>query len=118
MKLQSEVFVESSKFQWEDLGGGIRRKMLGFDPNLMMTYIDFQKGAVGNIHKHLHTQVTYIEKGSFEVQIADEKRILRPGDCYFIPPNVEHGVLALEDSTLVDVFAPAREDMLKKRNGE
>jgi len=115
MKQQSEVFVDGSKTPWEDLGGGIRRKMLGYDKSLMMTYIEFKKNAVGYVHKHIHTQVTYVEKGSFEVQIGGAKRILRSGDCYFIPPNIEHGVVALEDSTLVDVFAPMREDFLKKK---
>ncbi len=113
MKRKSEVFIDGSKIPWEELGGGIRRRMLGFDESLMMTYIEFKKNSVGNLHKHFHTQVTYIEKGSFEVQIGDIKRKLRAGDCYFIPPDIEHGVVALEDSSLVDVFAPMREDFLK-----
>lgn len=114
MKEHSDIFVNGSKIPWEDLGGGVRRKMMGYDRNLMMTYVDFRKGAVGALHKHHHTQVTYIEKGSFEVQIGKEKQVLRSGDCYFIPSNIEHGVVALEDSTLVDIFTPMREDFVKK----
>ncbi|MEX0737344.1 MAG: cupin domain-containing protein [Bacteroidota bacterium] len=109
-----DVFVKGSTMAWEDLGGGIRRKLLGYDPHLMMTYIEFRKGAVGYTHKHHHTQVSYIEKGLFEVQIGEKKQILRAGDCYFVPSNVEHGVVALEDATLIDVFTPMREDFLKK----
>jgi quercetin dioxygenase-like cupin family protein len=115
MKEHSDVFVDGSKVSWEEMGPGVRRKMMGYDKNLMMTYVEFKKGAVGSIHKHFHTQVTYVEKGSFEVQIGNEKRILRSGDCYFIPPNIEHGVVALEDATLVDIFAPMREDFIKKK---
>ncbi|HEX9615082.1 MAG TPA: cupin domain-containing protein [Bacteroidota bacterium] len=116
MKKSSDVFIEASAIQWEDLGGGIRRKMLGFDPNLMMTYIEFKKGSVGSVHKHHHTQTTYVEKGSFEVQIGGKKRVLAAGDCYFVPSNTEHGVVALEDATLVDVFTPMRDDFLKQDN--
>ena len=78
-----------------------------------MVYVEFRRGAVGYLHTHPHRQVTFVAQGVFEVQIGPEKRTLRAGDSYFIPPDVEHGVLALEDGTLVDVFAPAREDMLK-----
>ena len=114
MKGHSDVFVKGSGTSWEDLGGGIRRKMLGYDPDLMMTHIEFRIGAVGSVHKHPHRQVTFIQKGSFEVQIGDKKEILKAGDCYFVPPGIEHGVVALEDSLLVDVFAPMREEFLRK----
>ena len=109
-----EVFIKANNLAWEDQGGGIRRKLLGYDPQLMMTYVDFRKGAVGYAHKHSHTQVTYVEKGSFEVQIGEKKQILKAGDCYFVPSNIEHGVVALEDATLIDVFTPMREEFLKK----
>jgi quercetin dioxygenase-like cupin family protein len=81
----------------------------------MMTHVKFRKGAVGTVHHHPHRQVTYIERGSFEVFIGKETKVLKAGDCYFIPPYVNHGVVALEDSSLVDVFAPARTDFLQAK---
>jgi quercetin dioxygenase-like cupin family protein len=115
MKTNSELFIEGKSIAWEVVGDGVRRRILGYDPNLMMVYVEFKRGSIGYVHKHPHTQVTYIESGSFEVQIGSEKKKLGAGDCYFIPPNVEHGVVALEDSKLTDVFTPVREDFLKPK---
>ena len=33
-----------------------------------------------------------------------------PGDSYLIPGDVPHSAVALEDSLLVEVFAPVREE--------
>ena len=109
----SEFFVQGEICPWQQAGEGVRRKVLGYDPQLMMVAVEFAKGAVGSVHKHPHRQVTYIKSGSFEVQIGPQKKVLRQGDCYFIPPNVEHGVISLEKSSLVDIFTPAREDFLE-----
>jgi quercetin dioxygenase-like cupin family protein len=33
-----------------------------------------------------------------------------PGDCFLVPGNVEHQASALEDSEVLDIFTPMRED--------
>jgi quercetin dioxygenase-like cupin family protein len=107
-------FISNSDYEWENAGEGVRRKILGYDKELMLVVAEFKKGSVGYLHKHYHTQVSYIINGSFEVNINGEKRIQKAGDVYFLLPNVEHGVVALEDSCLIDVFTPHREDFVKK----
>lgn len=109
---RQEGFVRDTDTVWESVGDGVKRKILGFDPELMMVRVTFCRGAVGPVHRHPHRQVTFIEYGSLEVNIGDRKRVLKTGDCYFIPPEIDHGVVALEESSLIDVFAPAREDFL------
>ena len=53
-------------------------------------------------------------KGSFEVTLGDEKKILGPGDCFYVKADVPHGVKALEDGgILLDIFTPMREDFIK-----
>ena len=71
-----------------------------------------KKNAVGALHHHPHRQVSYVESGRFEVTINGEKKMLKQGDCFFVAPEAMHGVVALEDGILVDVFTPAREDFL------
>lgn len=112
--MNSELFVFADLIEWENVGDGVRRKILGYDKNLMMVLVEFKKGSIGYLHKHPHTQVTYIINGSFEVTIGEEKKIQKAADCYFLPPDIPHGVTALEDSSLVDVFTPHREDFIKK----
>jgi quercetin dioxygenase-like cupin family protein len=110
----SPVFVRGADLRWEDLGGGMQRQVLGHDGELMMVRVRFHAGAVGALHHHPHRQVTLVESGRFRVEVGGESRVLVAGDGFFIPPEVEHGVVAMEAGVLVDVFAPAREDFLNR----
>ncbi len=105
-------FIDDDNSNWEKVGEGVKRKIMGFNKDLMMAVVEFKKGSVGYLHKHIHSQVSFIAKGSVEVTINMEKKKLKQGDVFFIEPNIEHGVLALEDSTLVDAFTPYREDFI------
>ena len=111
---QGTGFIKQEDFPAEEVEPGITRQLLGYDNHLMMARVTFKKGAIGYVHTHAHRQVSFVEKGSFEVEIDGEKKVLRAGDAYFIPPNVPHGATALEDGVLVDVFTPCREDFLAR----
>ena len=76
MKTKSETFQIASDIKWEDAGDGIVRQIMAYDENLMMVKVKFEKGAVGTIHQHPHTQSTYVASGCFEVTIGDEKKVL------------------------------------------
>ena len=105
-------FIFNNDHQWEKLGDGIRRKILGYEKDIMLVAVEFKKDAAANIHKHPHTQISHIVRGSFEVNINNEKKIMKAGDVFLVLPNLDHGVTALEDSMLVDVFTPYREDFI------
>lgn len=92
---------------------GVTRKILSYSEEMMMCEITFEKGAKGNFHSHQHLQITYIAKGSFEFTIDGETKIVKQGDSVYMPSNAVHGVTALEEGILVDVFNPMREDFLK-----
>jgi quercetin dioxygenase-like cupin family protein len=93
----------------------VSRKILGCGGSLMMVEVHFKKGGIGTAHSHDgHEQVSYIAKGSFQVTVGDEKKILKQGDSFYANKNITHGVEALEDSIILDVFTPIREDFLKK----
>jgi quercetin dioxygenase-like cupin family protein len=78
----------------------------------MMVKVKFEVGAVGALHEHYHSQVTYVESGAFEMTIGDEKKIIRTGDGYYVKPHTIHGCVCLEPGVLIDVFSPHREDFL------
>jgi len=107
------MIVKNDNVKLNDLGKGVSRKVLAHVINMMMVEVNFIKGAVGEIHAHENEQISYIVKGSFQVNIEGKKETLRVGDTFYIKPNLLHGVLALEDSTILDVFTPQREDFLK-----
>ena len=111
MRASSEFQFEQ-EIPWEDLKNGIKRQVYGYDDNIMLVKAKFEKGAVGALHEHPHVQVTYVESGVFEMTIGDQKKIIRKGDGYYVPPHVIHGCVCLEPGLLVDVFSPLREDFL------
>jgi quercetin dioxygenase-like cupin family protein len=108
------TLVKDSDLDWEDLGGGIKRKIMAHDPNMMIVKVAFEKGGVGAVHKHPHTQASFVHSGTFEITIGEEMKVLKGGDVYFIPSDILHGAVCLEDGVLVDVFNPLREDFLPK----
>ena len=112
MKRNSEKYILTQGMDWEDLGGGVSRKFLGFDNQIMMVQVKFEKGAEGSPHHHFHTQATYVAKGKFEFDIDGEKQIVQEGDGVYIQPNLAHGAVCLEEGMLIDVFSPVREDFL------
>ncbi|NIJ53418.1 cupin domain-containing protein [Dyadobacter arcticus] len=114
--MESEVkkqFISDSDIPWEELGGGLKRKIMAYDENLMMVKVAFEQGGIGALHSHYHTQMSYIESGNFEITIGERKERLTKGDAYHIPPHAIHGALCLEPGILVDIFNPLREDFLR-----
>ncbi len=109
---RNQVFIENENSIWEVAGVGIRRKIMAYGDAAMGVYVEFKKGAKGVLHHHAHVQVSFIHSGAFEVQIGGMKKVLRAGDFFYTPPNVEHGVVAIEAGVLIDFFTPAREDFL------
>ncbi|AEV33186.1 cupin domain-containing protein [Owenweeksia hongkongensis] len=109
---RSEEFILTQNMDWEELGGGVSRKFLGYDNQIMMVKVKFEKGAVGSPHHHFHTQATYCVEGKFEFEIDGKKQIVNGGDGVYIPPNALHGAVCLEAGMLIDVFSPVREDFL------
>jgi quercetin dioxygenase-like cupin family protein len=110
--LQSKEFQFENDTPWQDLGNGIHRQIYGYDDKIMLVKARFEAGAVGTLHEHYHSQVTYVESGVFEMTIGDEKKIIKKGDGYYVPPHVVHGCVCIEPGLLVDVFSPHREDFI------
>lgn len=106
------MFVLNECIEKTILDGKVSRKVLGYGGSLMLVEVIFNKGGTGTVHTHANEQVSYIAKGSFEVEVGDEKKVLKQGDSFYVPVNVPHGVAALEDAVIIDVFTPARSDFL------
>ncbi|NLK68022.1 MAG: cupin domain-containing protein [Clostridiaceae bacterium] len=107
------MFVKNENTKSQNAGNGVTRKILGRGGSLMMVEVKFDKNAIGDPHTHPHEQVSYIASGSFEFTLEGEKQILKKGDSVYIPANAIHETVALEDDSIIlDVFTPQREDFL------
>jgi len=53
-----------------------------------------------------------VVSGRINLIVEDEKCEAGPGDGWCISGDAEHGAEVLEDSVIVEVFSPVREDYL------
>ena len=112
MTLESKLFFDDGESSWEGVWPGIERKIIGYDERLMMVQVKFEKGAEAPAHQHPHSQTSWIVSGEFECNLGEDKRILGAGDGFYVPPGVQHSVVAREAGIIVDAFSPHREDFL------
>lgn len=99
----------------ENLGEGVTRKVLACNGSLMSVEVSFRKGSIGSVHTHPHEQISVVLCGEFEYNEDGKKSIIKKGDSYYVPAGIPHGVKALEDGVLLDIFTPIREDFLKNK---
>lgn len=112
MQQESKNFQIEKETAWEQLPGGVSRQILGYNEELMLVKVRFEAGATGTPHTHPHTQATYVVSGVFEFTTDGETQVVRAGDGVYIKPGALHGCKCIEAGTLIDTFAPMREDFL------
>ena len=90
--------------------GIVVRPVLGNRMN--MSFIYFAPHSVAPVHQHREEQIGTVLEGSLEFELAGEKRMLRRGDVYVIPPDVPHGAVTSEQRCItLDVFSPPRQGL-------
>ena len=109
----SKEFVLDQNLEWEQVGEGVKRKIMTYDDKIMLVKVHFDEGGIGYKHEHYHSQVTYIESGEFEFSIGEETKLVKEGDSVYIPPHVLHGAICKKAGVLIDVFSPIREDFME-----
>ncbi|MDR3119526.1 MAG: cupin domain-containing protein [Mediterranea sp.] len=113
MKTRSETFLYENQIPWEPAGESVVRQVMGYDGQVMLVKVKFEKGAVGTAHTHYHTQTTYVASGKFEFTVDGERKTVSTGDGIYIEPDVLHECVCLEAGILIDCFSPMRADFLK-----
>jgi unsaturated pyranuronate lyase len=93
----------------EQLNPRLSRKAI-HSQNMTIARMHVQKYAVVPQHSHHNEQVSMVERGALKFVLNGEERIVRGGELIVIPADAVHLVEALEDTIVVDLFAPARDD--------
>jgi quercetin dioxygenase-like cupin family protein len=91
---------------------GLQRQILAHTPGMMLVRHDLCKGWRGAAHQHPHEQLVYVISGRIQFEANGAKFDAVAGDNFIVASNVNHQATALEDSVVLDVFTPAREDYL------
>jgi unsaturated pyranuronate lyase len=89
---------------------GLRRQVMSYSPSMMLVRHRMLKGWVGARHSHPHEQMVYVVSGHLVFQHPGGQFEAKSGDSFLVPGGVEHQASALEDSEVLDVFTPYRED--------
>lgn len=109
-------FIDRTSVPPLDLAPGVRL-WVSHGPNLMLSYVELDEGAVVPVHHHPHEQGGMVVSGRLLFTIGDETKECGPGDMYLIPPNVPHTVTAVGGPVVVlDIFTPIREDYAARVN--
>jgi quercetin dioxygenase-like cupin family protein len=104
-------FREIASLPEERVTDKISRRVLSGKQG-MLVWWTIKAGAHAAPHKHAHEQIVWVLKGRMDFRIGDERRSMVAGDVAVIPGGVEHEGTFPEDTEVVDMFAPPREDFL------
>jgi quercetin dioxygenase-like cupin family protein len=91
---------------------GLARRVLAYNDKLFLAEHQMVKGWAGAMHSHPHDQVVYIVRGHLRVNCLGKTFELRAGDSFVVRGGVPHGAFAVEESLIIDVFTPCREDYI------
>jgi len=108
----NERWIFHNEVTPEPAGDGVTRRVLAYDQAMMCVENTFEAGAVGPVHRHPHTQITYVVSGVFDFEIDGVVKTVRAGDSMLKASEVPHGCVCRESGILLDLFTPMREDFV------
>ena len=84
----------------------------------MLARLELSKGCKVPTHSHPNEQITFVASGALLFQLgaedAPEEKLVRAGELLVIPGGLPHSAVAVEDTVDFDVFAPPREDWIRR----
>ena len=111
--------MESKAQRWSDLPVDRpmplleRRRVIG--EQAMVSHIKLDKGFTLASHQHANEQISCVLSGSIRFTVGApgtpdvHEEIVSAGSVIVFPSNVPHAAEALEDTVVLDVFAPPSE---------
>jgi unsaturated pyranuronate lyase len=119
-QLVEEPLSTLEKTSWktmeiEQMNDKLSRQMISGE-NATIAQILLKKGATVPRHSHMNEQYSWIISGALNFVFDDREILVGAGEILLIPANVAHSAVALEDTVDVDIFAPRREDWIRKED--
>ena len=97
----------------EQINPSISRQFITGD-RLTVARFELKRGGIVPMHAHENEQVSFVLDGALKFKIDGREIIVRGGEVLQIPGTVPHEVEVLEDTLVVDVFSPVRQDWIDK----
>jgi quercetin dioxygenase-like cupin family protein len=107
-----------SHYRWADvpseqINDAIARRFITGD-SVTIGRFELKQGGVVPAHSHPNEQLSIVLSGLLRFTIDGQDTLVRAGDVMQIPGNAVHEVEVLEDTLVVDVFSPVRQDWIDK----
>lgn len=97
---------------------GLTRQVLAWSEQMMLVRHLMKSGWHGTRHSHPHEQMVYIVRGHLRVICDGSVFEVSSGDSFIVPGGVEHQASAFEESEVLDIFTPFREDYTEQKDDE
>ena len=108
------VFQAVAKLKPSKIWDGVLARTVNGE-RLSIGFVDIDPNVQVPEHRHENEQVGFVLRGSVTMVVSGQSRELRVGETYTIASQVPHSAKAGADGvTVVDVFAPVREDWKAK----
>jgi len=106
------MLCKKSSEGYKSLIAGVNYKTLVHGINTSLHEFILSEGSIIPKHSHMHEQTGYLVSGKLKFILDEGEFISDPGDSWCIPGNADHEVHILEDSVVVEVFSPVRQEYL------
>ena len=106
------MFYKSNESGYKQILDGIKIKTLVYGNKSLLSEFKLDKGSRLPLHAHSHEQTGYMIAGHIHLSIGGVIVDVKPGDSWCILGGTEHGAEILEDSKIIEVFSPVRDDYL------
>ena len=106
------MFYKKNEDGYRQMAEGIEMKTLVHGEKTSTSEFRIAKGAEIPTHAHPHEQTGFMVSGTLRLDVEGQIFDARAGDSWNIPGNKPHSATALEDTVVVEVFSPVREEYL------
>ena len=105
-------FVDAASRGTMDLVPGARTRTF-WGENMLLSLVEIDANSEVPPHVHPHEQGGIVIEGEMEMGIDGEVKLLKPGDMYIIPGNVEHyAKCGASPAKALDIFSPVRQEFI------
>lgn len=107
---QADIVTQNDSPQVAMAVPGLYRRTLATGERMMVCEIFIERETTVPQHSHMHEQCGYVLSGKITFTIGEREYTLLQGDSYSIPGDMLHSATAHDDTVLVEIFSPPREE--------
>jgi quercetin dioxygenase-like cupin family protein len=102
--------MEAQPYRWDDVATDnpipllFRRRIEG--EQMLLARVHLEKGCVVPQHRHVSEQFAVVLSGHVRWTVDGNEIDMRGGEVLLLPSNVEHGLITLEDTEIIDILSP------------